>query len=118
MLKRRHKRGLSLLLVLGLNILFFLLAMTLHGNLRQSRLRLAEQKHKLAAQWLSESGADMVEKRLQKQQYDLGQTVESPQFQHGRFSVRIENRGGQVVLFSTGFAGPSQHTTRREVTLR
>ena len=115
MVSRSKQKGLSLPGVLGVNLILFLLAMTLHGHLRQNRLQLADEKHRMAAEWLSISGADLVEARLQKQQLEIGQKFDSPNFQQGRFSVSIEQRGTQIVLVSTGLAGRRTHTTVRAV---
>lgn len=118
MSRRRRARGVNLPLVLAINLLLFFLFIILQNNLRQSHYRLSQEKHQAAAQWLAISGAELVEARLSKGLCKVGQTIESPQYKQGRFVVRIEKKGGETLILSSGYAASFEHTMVRTVASR
>lgn len=109
------RRGFSLTGVMALCLFFFVMFVTLSDALSQNRQRMATEKLRQAAVWMSISGADVAQARLSKGQLKPGSPLVSPRYAQGQFKVVTRRAGSSVLLESTGTAGNQSHTTRRKV---
>lgn len=108
MSRRLFTRGINLPLVMGVTLVLFTLVLALHSNLRQARNKLDREKHRAAATWLAVSGADVAEARLRKGTLRIGELLNSPQLQQGRFVVKSRRVEGRLLVESTGYAAREQ----------